>query len=101
MVERRQSGRIAAKTPCVLSVNGRQVSAQLDNLSEHGALFTIKAGGSEAVSNGDLGFDASFVLSSVTPARKYIGEIIRLYFKDGAAHIGLRFWKKYTELPKP
>ncbi len=98
MVERRQSDRVLAKTPCVLLVNGREVSARMENISVHGALFTIEAGAGETVSNNDLGYDASFVLTSVTPARKYIGEIIRLYFKDGNAHIALRFWKKYTEV---
>ncbi len=98
MVERRQSDRIPAKSPCILSVNGREITATLENISVHGALFTIKKAAGETVSNSDLGFDASFVLSSVKPARKYIGEIIRFYFKDGEAHIALRFWKKYTEI---
>jgi hypothetical protein len=70
----------------------------MENLSEHGALFKIVTTENNSVSNDDLGMDASFVLGSMSPARKYTGEIIRLYFKDGAAHIALRFWKKYTEL---
>ena len=70
----------------------------MENISVHGALFTIAAAGGDTISNNDLGYDASFVLSSFAPARKYIGEIIRLYFKDGDAHIALRFWKKYTEV---
>jgi hypothetical protein len=51
-----------------------------------------------AVSSDDLGSEGVFVLATVTPARRYTGEIIRLFFREGAAFFALRFWKGYTEV---
>ncbi len=70
----------------------------MENFSEEGALFTILAEG--GVSTADLGVDAFFILRSASAARKYTGEVIRLYFRDGSAHIALRFWEKPAEVPK-
>ena len=102
MPERREQPRIPLGEKCLLSVEGRQIHAAVENLSEIGGLFHIvEPGGPAPVTDDDLGMEASFVLSTFSPARRYIGEIIRLYFADGAQHIALRFWKKYQELPAP
>jgi hypothetical protein len=100
MVERRKSTRTAAKVLCTLFVEGRQIEAQLENLAEDGALFALR---STALGEGPsffLGRDATFTLTSFSPPRKYTGEIIRLFFKDGSPRIALRFWQKYKTLPK-
>ena len=99
MPERREHPRVPVRETCLLSIEGRQVHAEIENRSEIGGLFRIVEPGAAPVSEDDLGMAALFVLSTVTPAREYTGEIVRLYFADGAHHVALRFWKKYRELP--
>jgi hypothetical protein len=96
MIERRHADRMKIGEPIVLAIEGRDVPALLEDLSDHGALFRVDAQG--AVSSDDLGMEAGFVLATFTPARRYTGEIIRLFFRDGAAFFALRFWKGYTEV---
>jgi hypothetical protein len=98
MIERRKSTRTEAQVLCSLLIEGREIEAQLENLADDGALFALR---NTALGEGPsffLGRDASFVLKSFTPARKYTGEIIRLFFRDGSPRIALRFWQKYTTL---
>jgi hypothetical protein len=97
MIERRHADRVKIGEPIVISIEGREVPALLEDLSQHGALMRVDARG--AVSSDDLGLEGIFVLSTVTPARRYTGEIIRLFFRDGKAFFALRFWKAYTEMP--
>lgn len=99
MVNRRSTPRVVVDRPCTLSVDGRAVPGQLLDLSEEGALFRLANAGSDTVSNDDLGMDASFLLSSFSPARQYTGELIRLFIRDNARFVALRFWKKYKEVP--
>ena len=99
MVNRRSTPRVVVDQPCTLSVSGREVSAWLVDLSEEGALFRLANAGQNTVSNDDLGMDASFLLSSFSPARQYTGEMIRLFIRDGSRFVALRFWKKYKEVP--
>jgi len=96
MIERRHADRVRIGEPIVIAIEGREVPARLEDLSDHGALVKVDASG--AVSSDDLGLEGVFVLSTVTPARRYAGEIIRLFFRDGAAFFALRFWKGWTEL---
>ncbi len=96
MIERRHADRVKIGEPIVIAIDGHEVPARLEDLSEHGALFRVDAEG--AVSSDDLGMEATFVLATVTPARRYTGEIIRLFFRDGAAFFALRFWKGYAEV---
>jgi hypothetical protein len=96
MIERRHADRMKIGEPIVIAIEGREVPARIEDLSEHGALFRVDARG--AVSSDDLGMEGAFTLATVTPARRYTGEIIRLFFRDGAAFFALRFWKGYTEV---
>jgi hypothetical protein len=96
MIERRHADRVKIGEPVVISIEGHEVKALLEDLSEHGALFRVDADG--AVSSDDLGMEATFLLSTFTPARRYTGEIIRLFFRDGAAFFALRFWKGFAEV---
>jgi hypothetical protein len=96
MIERRHADRIKIGEPVVITIEDREVPALLEDLSDHGALFRVDARG--AVSSDDLGSEGVFVLATVTPARRYTGEIIRLFFREGAAFFALRFWKRYTEV---
>jgi len=96
MIERRHADRVKIGEPVVISIDGHEVKVLLEDLSEHGALFRVDAEG--AVSSDDLGMEATFLLSTFTPARRYTGEIIRLFFRDGAAFFALRFWKGFTEI---
>jgi hypothetical protein len=100
MVERRKSSRTAARVVCTLAVEDRRIEAQLENLADDGALFTLRNTAMSEAPSFFLGRDATFVLTSFTPPRKYTGEIIRLFFKDGAPRVALRFWQKYTTQPK-
>ena len=96
MIERRHAGRKRIGQPVVISVEGREVPALIEDLSDHGALFRVDSRG--AVSSDDLGMEGVFTLTTFTPARHYTGEIIRLFFRDEAAFFALRFWKGYTEV---
>ncbi len=96
MIERRHADRMKIGEPLVIAIEGHEVPARLEDLSEHGALLRVDAAG--AVSSDDLGMEATFLLSTFTPARRYTGEIIRLFFRDGAAFFALRFWKGYAEV---
>jgi hypothetical protein len=96
MIERRHADRMKIGESVVITIEEREVPAWLEDLSEHGALLRVDATG--AVSSDDLGLEGAFVLSTFTPARRYTGEIIRLFFRDGKAYFALRFWKGYTEL---
>ena len=97
MIERRHADRVKIGESVVIAIEDREVPAWLEDLSDHGALFRVDAKG--AVSSDDLGLDGVFVLTTVTPARRYTGEIIRLFFRDAKAFFALRFWKGYTEVP--
>lgn len=99
MVNRRNTTRVPVNQACTLSANGRKVPAVLVDLSDEGALFRLDGKGGDTVDSDDLGFDASFVLSSRPSARLYTGEMIRLFVRDGARFVALRFWKKYKEVP--
>jgi hypothetical protein len=83
----------------MLAIEGRQVHAVVENLSEIGALFQVTEPGKAPVTDDDLGKEAAFDLASFSPPRRYTGEIIRWYFADGAPRVAVRFWKKYEELP--
>ncbi len=96
MPERRESPRVPVNKECTLSIEGREIRTTIENISETGGLFHVLE--TDAVSNDDLGSEAEFVLSTVKPARQYTGELIRLYFLEGAHHLVMRFWKKYKEL---
>lgn len=99
MEERRESPRTVMSVGCVLSVDNREVPATLIDLSETGACFRLSPVASRSISPDDLGLEATFTLSVVTPARRYTGEIIRRFLKGGVPHIALRFWEPSVELP--
>ena len=98
MSDRRQTRRDKAEVSCVLDVQGRMFPGTLVNLSEEGALFRLEAGEPGSLEAEDLGMDASFVLSSTHPARRYTGEMIRRYFLGGFEYVALRFWRKFVEI---
>ncbi len=98
MAERRETSRYPLEKACVLNIEGRQVKARVLNLSGKGGLFRIMEAGDKAVTNEDLGREASFVLNTVTGSQEYRGEVIRLYYSDGAYHIALRFWKDFPQI---
>jgi hypothetical protein len=97
MRERREAQRFPLRQSCVLSVSGRQIQAQIENLSRHGCLASITDPAASAITDEDLGLEATFALSSGSSTREYTGEIIRRYYADGAYWVALRFWKKYRE----
>jgi hypothetical protein len=97
MPERRETARYPVEKGCVLNIKGRQVSARVENLSRKGGLFRVMEANEKAVTNEDLGRQASFVLTTVTGPQEYAGEIIRLYYGEGAYHLAVRFWKDFPE----
>jgi len=96
MIERRHADRVKIGESVVIAIEDREVPAWLEDLSEQGALLRVDEKG--AVSSDDLGLEGAFVLSTLTPARRYTGELIRLFFRDGKAFFALRFWKGYVEV---
>ena len=97
MPERRETSRYPVEKGCVLVIEDRQVSARVENLSRKGGLFRIMEANEKAVTNEDLGREAKFVLTTVTGPQQYAGEIIRLYYDEGAYHLAVRFWKGFPE----
>ena len=55
MTERRETSRYPLEKACFLNIEGRQVSARVENLSRKGGLFRIMEAGGKAVTNEDLG----------------------------------------------
>jgi hypothetical protein len=100
MAERRESARKPLGEACLLTIGARRLVVTVENLSERGCLVHVTEPPQNAVTDADLGQEATFVLSSPQPPRLYKGEIIRRYYADGADHFALRFWKRYTELPR-
>jgi hypothetical protein len=98
VAERRESPRVPLGESCLLTISARRIRVTIENLSELGCLVHVSEPSRNAVTDDDLGQEATFVLSSPRPARRYAGEIIRRYYADGADHLALRFWKKYEEL---
>jgi hypothetical protein len=100
--DRRESPRERLDVGCTLTIGARAVLATLVDLSEVGALFRLAPTRgnrvSDEVSDDDLGQDARFLLTTVKPARRYTGEIIRRFYRDGAHYIALRFWDPYEEV---
>lgn len=97
MPERRETARYPLDKSCVLDIEGRPVKSRVENLSRKGALFRIMEPGDKAITNDDLGKEATFVLTTLTASTQYTGEIIRLYYADGAYHIAVRFWKEFPD----
>jgi hypothetical protein len=100
MAERRGIPRVPLEEDLVLSINGRNVPARMENYSDLGARFRILSASSSAVTDADLGTLITFrILRSLSP-RECTGEIIRRYFDDGVQHIAVRFWQKCKDIPQ-
>jgi hypothetical protein len=99
MQERREISRVPVKKQCVLTIEGRQVKARLEDVSRKGGLLRILEPGDTVVTNDDLGTEATFVLATEKGSTNFTGEIIRLYYADGAYHVVVRFWKESPESP--
>jgi hypothetical protein len=97
MPERRQTARYPLDKSCVLDIEGRKVKSRVENLSRKGALFRIMEPGDKAITDDDLGKEAAFALVTVTGSQAYTGEVIRMYYADGAYHIAVRFWKEFPD----
>jgi hypothetical protein len=97
MLNRRNTPRVEMNLPCTLSLTGRDVPCVLVDLSGEGALFKVAASGGGTAGSEELGLGAGFGLRTFSPARQYTGEMIRLFSRDGARFVALRFWKKYRE----
>jgi hypothetical protein len=82
----------------VLSIGERRLRVTVENLSDRGCLVHVTEPARGGISDRDLGQEATFVLPSAQPTRRYTGEIIRRYYADGADHFALRFWKPYETL---
>ncbi|MBA7549345.1 hypothetical protein ES705_41825 [subsurface metagenome] len=98
-MERRESDREELDLQVEILMEDGAIMCTLINLSETGALLRIYPEQNGTVTNDNLGEDVNFVLKQASTAnREYTGEIIRLFYKDNAEFIALRFWEKYKEL---
>ena len=68
MAERRGARRAELKSSCTFSLDGKQLPALIVNLSDQGALLRFAAGTDTAVTDADLGTDASLVLVDRHPS---------------------------------
>ena len=102
MKEKRSAGRISVNHTVTLRVDDDQITGLLSDLSKVGALFVVEGTEQEKLDPEVLGLDASFVIKPKgKPARRYRGEIVRYFIRDGKTHLALRFWKGFEELTSP
>jgi len=98
-MERREYNREELGFQVEISMEDGTIMCTLINLSEVGALLRINPEQKRTLTNDNLGEDVNFVLKQESAVdREYTGEIIRLFYKDNAEFIALRFWEKYKEL---
>ena len=98
-MERRESNREKLDLQVEISMEDGAIMCTLIDLSEVGALLRVTSEQKGIVTDDNLGEDINFVLKQASTAeREYTGEIIRLFYKDNAEFIALRFWEKYKEL---
>ena len=98
-MERRESVRDELDLPVQISIEDKNITCNILNLSEDGALLKINSQYKDNISNEDLGKDTKFILRQYSSSdREYTGEIIRLFYRDNEMYIALRFWEKYKEL---
>ena len=98
-MERREYNREELGFQVEISTEDGTIMCTLINLSEVGALLRINPEQKRTLTNDNLGEDVNFVLKQESAVdREYTGEIIRLFYKDNAEFIALRFWEKYKEL---
>ena len=95
MKERRTIQRTPAQSLCTLFVEGRGVDARLENLTDQGALLSLRRSIADEAPPFYLGRNVTFTVSSFTPPRRYFGKVIRLYYEGGSPHIALKFLRKY------
>jgi hypothetical protein len=99
MNEKRTAARIKINHPVTLRIDGDSVVGVLSDLSKAGALFVVDEADRDKLDSEVLGLDATFVIKPRGKlARRYTGEIVRFYLRDGKMHIALRFWKPFEEL---
>ena len=99
MKEKRTAPRVHLDHPIPLVIEDEPIGGRLVDLSTTGALFSFEGEARDHVDPGVLGLDGSFTIKPKgRPARLYTGELVRFFVRDGATHVALRFWKKYTEI---
>ncbi len=102
MNEKRSATRIKVNHAVTLHVDGDAVDGVLSDLSSVGALFAMDGANQQQLDPELLGLEATFVIKPKgKPARRYRGEIIRFYMREGKTHLALRFWKPFEELTEP
>jgi hypothetical protein len=100
MKEKRTATRIQVNHPLVLHLEDDEVHGVLVDLSVSGALFIVEGAQQSKVDPDILGMDGWFIIKPRgKPARKYTGELVRFFTRDGKSYIALRFWQRYVELP--
>ena len=99
MRERRSSKRISINRRIKIDLEGTELYVMLVDLSADGALFSLGGPGTKMLSKADLGRQVSFKVKPLNrPMRKYTGEIIRFFYRNGQPLVALRFWKRYEEI---
>ncbi len=101
MGERRETPRVPGNEECTLSLNGRNVRARIEDLSDIGARFRLLSTDPKEITDDDLGADVNFIVRRAVPPRACRGELIRRYFERGIQHVAVRLWKKCRELQGP
>ena len=99
MRERRSSKRVSINRRIKIDLEGSEMYVMLVDLSLHGALFSLRGPGTTMLGKEVLGRQVSFTIKPLNrPTRKYTGEIIRYFYRNGQPLVALRFWKKYEEI---
>lgn len=99
MRERRQWKRHEFDYPVILQMRDCSIRARLLNLSVGGAFFRNEQDAERVLGDDYLGTHAQFVIKPKgKAARKYTGEVIRLYYRNRREHIALRFWERFKEV---
>ena len=94
-MNRRKDKRVELNHPIRIAVAGSVEHGTLVNLSHGGALVEMSNGSD--VDSGYLGETGTFLIKPIgEPVRRYTGEIIRHYVRNGHHCIVVRFWKPFA-----
>jgi hypothetical protein len=98
MNEKRTATRVHLDYPVDLVIEDEPIAGQLVDLSTTGALFSFDGDERASVDPTILGLDGTFTIKPKGKStRRYTGELVRYYVRDGIPYVALRFLQKYKE----
>lgn len=98
MNDKRTATRVHLDYPVALVIEDEPIAGQLVDLSTTGALFSFDGDERASVDPTILGLDGTFTIKPKgKPTRRYTGELVRYYVRDGISYVALGFLQKHEE----